>query len=358
MLEQIRSCLKQAIEEKAFPGAVVGISVNGERSFVSEGRFTYEPDSKKMWRDAIFDCASITKSIPTSALALHLIDHGMLSLSDRLISYVPEYKGCFRENIQIKHLLTHTLEFNFRLSDYKELSPSEIIETIFSVKLKSAPGENFFYANATSILLGLVIERICAKKLPEIAKEVFFNPLGMNETTFYPDSQNENIVPTERDPWRGREIRGEVHDESAWALRPVVIAGSAGLFSKAADLLAFSEMLLAGGTDGNRRFFSEKMVRLMQTNQLSGTKGKKTGLGWELDQEYMGRKRGSQTFGKTGFTGTVIVCDLPRQVSFVLLSNFTWPSRKKDRSQINRIRSQVSDLVFDLAEKRHTESQI
>ncbi len=347
MEEKIRELLRGAIKESVFPGAVAAVSIRGDRTVVAEGNFSYDPKSQQMSPDSIFDCASITKSVPTSSLALLLIDKGELSLTDKMIRYIPEYKGAFGESILIRHLLTHTLNFDFRLSDCKTLPADEILQTILTSDLKCPPGEQFFYANATSILLGMVIERVCKAALPQIANEYFFSPLGMSNTTFDTSVLDKSrTVPTEEDAWRGRVIQGEVHDESAWALRPLMTAGSAGLFSTASDLLEFSEMLLCGGVYRGKLFLTPTVVQKMYTDQLPHIHNVRTGLGWELDQGYMGAKRSRCTFGKTGFTGTVIVLDRPREVSFVLLSNYTWPVRKRDRSEINRIRAQLADIVF------------
>ena len=311
------------------------------------GRHTYAPCSPVMHDETIFDVASITKAIPTSSLALRLIDEGKLLLDDKLIAYVPEFRNSYRESVRIRHLLTQTLDFGFRLSSYKDKSPDDLLDAIFSADFKSKPGMTFFYSNATSILLGLVVERIYGKDLATLGEEIFFGPLNMTRTTFFPERfGREEIVPTEMDAWRGRMVQAEVHDESAYALRPKMNAGSAGLFSTVPDILSFIEMLLHGGTYGGTCYFSAKILDMMQTNQVD-IPGVKTGLGWELDQErYMGRHRSSRTIGKTGFTGCVCMCDFVKYRGMALLSNYTFPLRKMDMSMINSVRSDIADIVF------------
>ncbi|MDR2727554.1 MAG: beta-lactamase family protein, partial [Chitinispirillales bacterium] len=247
-LEKVEHCLQEAIKRQVFSGCAVGAVVNGEEFTVTAGRHTYDDNSPKVTAGSLFDCASVTKAVPVSTLALWLIDHKHLKLSDRLIDFVPVYNGSFRDEIRLGHLLTHTLDFDFRLSECKDLSPEKLLEAILNVKMKSRPGEKFCYANATSILLGMLIERVSGKPLYELAQEVFFGPLGMKDTTFFPSKTAlDNCVPTEIDPWRGRTIQGEVHDESAWVLRKIMTAGSAGLFSTVQDLMKFVRMLLEGG---------------------------------------------------------------------------------------------------------------
>ena len=354
MKNKLEKSLNNAIKVKIFPGCIVGVvRRNGERILALSGNFTYEKDSVPIREDSIFDVASITKSIPTSCLALELIDEGKLNLKDKLTDYVPEFNNPDREAVLVKHLLTHTLDFkskggHFRLSTLKDKSPNEILRIIFNADFNSKPGTKFVYVNATSILLGLVVERATGKRLDEFAQKIFFKPLKMVRTTYHPRRLNKNdIVPTEFDEWRGRLIQGEVHDESAYTLMKKQIVGSAGLFSTADDLLNFLEMLLNKGTLFGKRFFSQEMVKEMHTNQIQDIGGS-AGLGWELNQKrYMGKSSTADTFGKTGFTGCIVVCDIPKDVGVVMLSNYTFPKRKSGPSLINKVRSEIMDLVFE-----------
>jgi CubicO group peptidase (beta-lactamase class C family) len=344
----IKRRIERAMAEKAFPGCVIGIvRTNGERTVLPFGAFTYDPGATRMKEESLFDVASITKAIPTSCLALALIDKGELALDDRLIEYVPEFSIPNREKALIRHLLTQTLNFGFRLSEYKDRSPEGLLEVIYSTELSDPPGTTFYYSNATSILLGLAIERCTGKCLASLADDFYFGPLAMTRTTFFPESLlMEEIVPTEFDAWRGRLIRGEVHDESAFTLRKKMIAGSAGLFSTVPDILNFLEMLLRGGEMKGRRFFSSSIMEAIQTNQVT-LPGVCAGLGWELCQSrYMGNHRTPRTFGKTGFTGCVCMADLEKRVGFTLLSNYTFPKRKPDTASINAVRSDCADIIF------------
>jgi CubicO group peptidase (beta-lactamase class C family) len=140
-------------------------------------------------------------------------------------------------------------------------------------------------------------------------------------------------------------VVGEVHDESAWVLQKVMIPGSAGLFSTVPDLLIFLQMLLNQGVHGNQRYFSESIIKAMGTNQL-GIAGASAGLGWEYDQgRYMGRYS-SEVFGKTGFTGCVVMINIKRGRAFSLLSNFTYPHRKASVEPMQALRRDLADMVF------------
>lgn len=350
MKRKIRSKIEQAIEEKTFSACIVGIVRTDENKFVVPGgKFTFDDDAQLVQDNTIFDVASITKSIPTSSLALKLIDEGKLRIEDKLINFVPEFRNSDRENVLIKHLLTQTLDYDFRLSAHKDKTSEEILDVIFTTEFKSKPGTKFFYTNVTSILLGLAVERVFKESLDRLGEKYFFEPLKMARTTFNPlrKFKKEEIVPTEIQEWRGGLVQGEIHDESAYVLRQKMAVGSAGVFSTAPDLLNFLEMLLNNGSFAGQKYFSSEIIKQIQTNQLADI-GQYAGLGWELNQSrYMGKHCSKKTFGKTGFTGCVCVCDIEKGAGFVILSNYTYPTRKQNAALINKFRSDIADIVFE-----------
>jgi CubicO group peptidase (beta-lactamase class C family) len=348
MEEKIKNLALQAIKEQVFPGCAIGVvHKNSKRSILPLGNFTYDPASPKIQPDSIFDVASITKIIPTSALALKLINEGKLKLTDKLIDFVPEFRNSDRERVLIKHLLTQTLDYNFALSEFKDKSPTEILDLIFTTDFKSQPGKKFFYVNASSILLGLVVQRILKAPLDKLGEEYFFKSLKMTNTLFNPLTKiaKDKIVPTEIEDWRGGLIQGEVHDESTYVLQQKEIVGAAGLFSTAPDLLNFLEMILNEGSFNGQQYFSKEIVKQMHTNQIAEI-NEWTGLGWELNQpRFMGQDT-QETFGKTGFTGCLILGNIKKETGLVILSNAVYPKRKLDSLLINNFRRNIADIVF------------
>lgn len=345
--KQIQDRIARAIDAKVFPGCVVGVvHASGERWILPFGFFA-DKSSRPIEESSIFDVASITKSIPSASLALKLIEEGRISPEDQAARFLPELNNSYRNKIFIKHLLTQTLDYGIRLSAYKDRTPEEILEIIFKAELKSRPGSKFSYSNATSVLLGLVVERVYGQQLDFLSEKYFFQPLSMTRTTFHPKRFSlENIVPTEIDPWRGYLIQGEVHDESAFRLSQKYIPGSAGLFSTAPDLLNFLEMLLNEGVFQGQKIFEKATLQMMSRNWIEDI-GEKSGLGWELDQKrYMGRFSSSSTIGKTGFTGCSCLVDLDKKIGLVILSNYTYPRRKPDAVLINQVRSDIADIVL------------
>jgi CubicO group peptidase (beta-lactamase class C family) len=308
----------------------------------------YDTASPKVDEHTVYDIASVTKSIPVSSLILQLIEQGKLHLDQKVIDFIPELQNAYRQDITITHLLSYTVIFDLPqgLSVYGKQGADAVLQAIFKAPLQAPPGEKYYYTNTPALLLGLIVERCTRKALDVLAQEVFFGPLGMTRTTFFPeDLQEATIAPTEED-WRGL-VHGKVHDEAAWALRASnIIAGNAGLFSTAHDLAIFCQMLLEQGTFAGRQYFTPETVRQMHTNQIAHLQ-ESAGLGWELHQSrFMGDKASTQCFGKTGFTGTFVLIDPLKQSALVLLSNRIHPKRPPDREAINAVRRAVANLIF------------
>lgn len=348
--ESIFERARKAIEDKVFPGGVVGIIRNsGERTILPFGLFTYNGDASLVEEDTIYDVASITKSIPTSSLLLALVDKKIIALNDPVSKYVPEFGNYENKcSVLVRHLLTHTLDLVVpSMTSLKTKTADEILKIVVEAPLRYPPGTTFLYTNSTTCVAGLLIRNVSEQDIDDLADQEFFNPLGMNHSTFHPDKfPKDIIVPTEFDEWRSRLIQGEVHDESTSVLNDKFILGISGLFSTAPDILNFLEMLLNRGAFKGKKYFSEEIVNQMGANQIPELHDF-TGLGWELNQpKFMGKYCTPHTFGKTGFTGTLCICDVEKGVAYVILSNRTFPRRPTDSTAINLFRADMGDIIL------------
>ncbi|MCL1957255.1 MAG: beta-lactamase family protein [Fibromonadales bacterium] len=317
-----------------FKSCCIATSRNGEREFL-----TIECE-----QSSIFDCASITKSMPTGYLALKAIEKGILSLDTPVADVLPDFAAYHDRDAKVFHLLTHSLDYRFPMSSLKNLPPQEIWQRICAHKFEIAPGELFCYGNANSILLGKVLEAVYNTPLDKLAKEKVFEPLKMQSTGWHPLewASASCIIPTEICPWRGRELRGETHDESAWKLEQEFGAlGSAGVFSTAPDILTFLEHILKDD------FLTQKLMR----NAFEGNtllQQECTALGFELNNpKFMGNSP-SPVFGKTGFTGTSFICQPEKKFCLVILCNYTYPVRKPNADRINEFRRGVAELCYKI----------
>ncbi len=328
-MKKIIEAAEQAVAAHVFPGCVIGVK-HGTQTFLKAfGRQTYEVNAPAVTEDCVYDVASITKSVALATLTHQLLSDRRLSLETKLIEFVPEYQGGFREDITLWHLLTYTIG-GMSLAEFKDKSAEEITNLVLTFQPAHPPGAHFRYSNVPAFLLGLLVERILGP-LDRAADERIFKPLEMMATTFFPTQ----AVPTEIDD-RGL-VCNVVHDESAYVFRRAgKTVGHAGLFSSVPDLMTFLEAFHAGRMDAARA----------ERNQIPHL-GLFTGLGWELNQgHFMGVHRSSKSFGKTGFTGCSVVCDTKREISVVILSNRTFPRRPADSSAIAAFRNTVCDIVF------------
>ena len=319
-------------------------------------------------RDTVFDIASLTKVCPTSTLALRYILEGKLAVNTRVVDYIPELHTNYRDDICIFHLLTHSLDYRVPMKTLRTLPAKEILNALFTYQFEKAPGADFNYGNPASVLLGIILNRLTGKSLQDLGREQFFEPLGMTRSGWDPLTRDFNriaktqIMPTEICAFRGREIQGEIHDESAWVLRELFPVGSAGMFSCIPDLLNFVQMVLNDGTLNNVRVMPEGVLDLVSHNAFerpdcrqfipkgtTETADACTALGWELNaSKFMGTRVSPRAFGKTGFTGASIVADPIAGAAVVLLSNFTYPHREPNAVRIHAFRSRISDAFFGM----------
>jgi CubicO group peptidase (beta-lactamase class C family) len=180
-IQSLKDICTRAIAKKIFPGCAIGIVLQGEKNFFSFGNLTYAQKAPLVTEKTVYDIASITKVIPTSLLALKLLEEGKITLETKVRNILPEINNYYQDKITLHHLLTQTLDFNLKLSTLKNLSPQELLSKIFHARLRFPPGESYAYNNTTSILLGLVIERVTQKNLELLAYEMLFQPLEMKK---------------------------------------------------------------------------------------------------------------------------------------------------------------------------------
>ena len=355
MEQAIALRVKQALDEMIFPGCVVGVVTRQGARFVRAfGKQSYSTDGRSMQSDAVFDVASVTKAIPLATVTLALVERGIIGLDNPVVSFLQSFDTSpQKRRVTLRHLLTNTVDLSLpALSSMKYSVPSVIVRNVCAAPLVASPGSVYRYTNATAVLLSLCLMNVTQRSLGSLARTLFFNPLCMWSSTFdvqKPKIAQKRIVPTEVDPWRKREICGEVHDESTYLLQQCYGKngiGSAGLFSTVPDLLTFVQMLLNGGRLGGHTYFSETMVTAMHTNHFPQAIGS-GGLGFALyPQDYMGKKGTASMFGKTGFTGCMVVLDRSKERGLVVLSNYHYPHRKTDLGQNRQFRADICDIVF------------
>jgi len=342
--------LDRAIADRAFPGASAAVVADGKLvALRGMGRFTYDAGSPEVAAETIFDLASVSKAVGTTAMAMLLYERGHLDLDVPVAGIIPRFaKGdARRQSVTVRMLLAHSSGLPAYVRLYRDAPTREqLLQAALAVPLEADPDTRAAYSDIGFIILGAALERIADESLQSFCEREVFGPLGMHHTAYCPPAPlRAGIPPTQDDrEFRGRVIQGEVQDENASVLAGV--AGHAGVFSNAADLAAFAHCMLQGG----RPILRPDTVELFTRRHGASSRA----LGWDTPStpSQSGKYFSPGSFGHLGYTGTSLWIDPERRLAIVLLTNRTWPDTK---SQIIRqVRPQFHDAVVEALEAQHT----
>jgi len=325
----------------AFPGAAGAAGTSAGIAWIGAGGRLDRAGGPPASPSTLYDLASLTKVVATTTVVVRLLEAGKIGLDDPVRRHLPGFGGGGREKVTIEHLLTHSSGLPAWRPLFREArTREEALALVLATPLSDAPGTVERYSDLGAILLGECAMRAGGMPLAALAWSLVFEPLAMRDTGFRPPaSEMARIAPTEDDrDFRGRLIRGEVHDENGWILGGV--AGHAGLFSTAEDVARFAlEWLRAVRDAGRPGLLGAKAARLFATRR-NLVEGSSRALGWDTRSDgddrsgpagtksSSGRRFSPGSFGHTGFTGTSIWIDPVRDRFAVLLSNHVHPTRK------------------------------
>ena len=329
--------VREAVRTGSIPAAALGLTTpDGDRAVRWAGQAMVTPSKAALRRETLFDLASLTKVMVTTPGILRLVEDGLADLDDALSRHLPELCADDPEaparKVTIRDTLTHhaglpALEKIHLWSDDPDALKARVVRTAWRLGKPA-------YSDIGFILLGLLIERLRGGSLAE-------QPLGADPSsalTFRPDPAN--CAATEDCPWRGRVLRGEVHDENAFALDGA--AGHAGLFGAIDGVLDFARDLMAGAVLSRAALHE---MRRPQTRTRT--------LGWQIrhvrsdmdEPSWVGGGLCSPTtLGHTGFTGTGLWIDFDRGLAWSLLTNRVHPSRHTETG-IMALRRRVGNIV-------------
>jgi CubicO group peptidase (beta-lactamase class C family) len=356
-LEAADALVEAGVASRAFPGAVLAVGRGGALAHLRAfGRLSYDRGAAEVETDTVYDLASLTKVVVTTTLSMVFVDEGRLDLDVRVHTFFPAFSGAAKERVTVRQLLTHSAGIEWWAPLYREIQgKAAYLERIVAMDLAYEPGTKSVYSDLGIILLGDILERLGGSPFERLARERVLLPLAMKDAQYRPPARLlPRIAPTENDPWRGRVVRGEVHDENAFALGGV--APHAGLFATALDLSHLATMLLDGGSFGGRRIVSRATVELF--TERAGVPGSSRALGWDTPTDESGQRSSTpgqpgyssagslsspRSFGHAGFTGTSMWMDPERGLYVILLTNRVHPTRENDA--IRGVRAQVADAA-------------
>ncbi len=337
--------LRKAIAERAFPGCTFGLLSSGEVLLADAlGRFTYEDDAPEVAPETLFDVASLTKVVSTTAAAMLLYQRGLLDLEIPLGELLPGFvvgrdATQHARRVTLRHLLAHSSGLPGYVPMFPTATtPFALLRDCLKLPIEAEPGTRAEYSDPGFILLGKALEVILGEPLAVWAGREVFQPLGMLASRYCPPPHLRSAIPpTEEDElFRQRRIQGEVQDEHAYLLKGA--GGHAGLFSNVPDLLRFSDAILSPGG-----LFDAQTVELFATRQAP--EGGSRALGWDTPsgESSSGHFFSSNSVGHLGYSGCSLWIDREALVAVVLLTNRTWPDRESQL--IRSVRPAFHDAI-------------
>ena len=302
--------LQHAIDDGVFTHAVYALAVDGRVvSTTAFGQATI---------DTIFDLASLTKPMSTATLLLQCVERGELHLGQKVDVFFEELHGPLTHlsEVDLFDLATHTAglppipEWPHSV---ESASRDDLIRSVLRTERGQLPGVGYAYSDTGYIILGEIISMATSTPLSELFQSRIAQPLSLSTLGFVPPSHwHDCLAPTST-----TAAIGLVHDPRARDMGGV--AGHAGLFGTASDVLTYLETIRKGGAP----LLSRAAAARMSTNQLDSTVGAHS-IGWFCaGNDYLpkGDLFSNRAFGHSGFTGAVALIDPEYNVSLVLLTN-------------------------------------
>lgn len=371
-LRRVDTALDKAIAKNEIPGAVVLARMPREGELLEHlsvrGLAATRPERLPMTRETIFDLASLTKCLATATATMLLAHEGRIDLDDPVAKHLPHFGERDKDSVTIRHLLTHSsglrpwrpfhellIERQNKTGEQLLATPEAremVIDRICRSKLVHEPGAAAVYGDLDFVVLGALVEAVADQTLDAFCNDRIFEPLGMQHTRFLhntaagsplPEAERRAFAATENCPWRDRIVWGEVHDPNASAMGGV--AGHAGLFAPADDVMRFAQALLDawhGRSDALPRETLREFARRQQIPEESDW-----ALGWDTPTagaSSSGSHFSERSIGHLGFTGTSLWIDLEREAVVVMLTNRVHLVAKKSRFGL---RPMVHDLVLE-----------
>jgi len=346
-LKPISKIVNQEIRRGKIPGAVILIGNHNKILYHQAfGWRSVKPVKTRMTKETIFDLASLTKVIATTTAIMKLYEDGKIKIDDKVSAYIPEFSKNGKDNITIRHLLTHysglkpDLPLNIEWNGY-----DTAIKMITDESASDMPGSKYIYSDINFVILGEIIKKVSGKPFHIYCRENIFEPLSMNKTFFESDNiDKKNIAPTLVIKGKSNKILcGEVHDPTARRMGGV--AGHAGLFSTSEDLSKFAMMLLSEGFYNKKRFLKKSTIDIMTSPQSPEGKIPFRGLGWALDAPLASNRKNLPpigSYGHKGYTGTFLWIDPYSDLFVIILTNRVHPDGKGDAEPL---RKKIIELI-------------
>lgn len=381
-LGEIDTYIQKCISEGVFPGCQVAFAYKGKVIYnKSFGKLTYE-GNEEVQNDDIYDLASVTKIVSSTSALMYLQSKGKFTLDKKLVDYLPELvENSVVKNIVLRSMMAHQAGFKAFIPFYKrtmllrELKASvynkeqtdfyskqvaanlwidgNYRDTMMAELLRTplgTPGK-YLYSDLGYYFVQRIVEKEANTTLDKFVLQHIYEELGLNRTgynplSYYPLSK---IAPTENDTlFRKQLVHGFVHDPGA-AMQGGV-AGHAGVFSNATDLLAVLQMFMNKGSYAGKELIKKEVVEEYTRAQFSGNR-----RGAGFDRPAVGNPKSpacdlvsAQSYGHSGFTGTYVWVDPKNELIFVFLSNRVYPDAENWKITQQGVRPKIHRMFYEL----------
>ncbi len=325
-LQRAVAVAEDAVHNGSYPSAVLAVA-NANTTILTHT--VAHPERAPVREDGIFLLASITKPIIATAI-MRLVEQGRLLLSDPIVEYIPEFAPFGKQAVTAWHILTHTSgleEAHWWPELYQQRAPAEaFLRAVCQSPLHFEPGTRFEYCSLSFVILGELITRLSGLPYPEYLRQQIFAPLGMHDTSFAPAGEQQT---------RAIDVYGMGEEAAEPSARRYldhyisIAAPGGGLWSSAADLVAFGQAFLHNGAAGDYHMLSPASIALMtrlHTGGLVETVDNKPApasyrLGWGKPRSDGSTQASPSAFGHGGATGTLLFIDPEWDLVFVFLTN-------------------------------------
>jgi serine-type D-Ala-D-Ala carboxypeptidase len=353
--------------QKVAPAAVVAACLRTAGGWVIEvgaaGRLGADPGEPAATPSTVFDLASLTKPVTALVAARLVREHGF-SLAASLGELLAEARDTPSAGATVEMLLSHRAGLEGHRPLYEPLERGAPVDRRAALieaasarrpEAQGAPPPGGFaplYSDLGYLLAGEAISRFAGTDLDQTMDDLVVRPLGLEIGSARILRQRDasfsaRVAPTEVIGWRHGTIRGQVHDENAWALSGDGASGHAGLFGTAGGVIDLGRAVLDCAAGRRPDFLTADEIAPLLGPRPLGTL--RAGFDGKSDHgSCAGAKFGPKSFGHLGFTGTSIWMDPDRQLVGVLLTNRVHPSRQSDA--IRGARPVAYDAMADWAD--------
>lgn len=382
-LSEIDAIVEAAIAKGAFPGCQIVVGYKGSIIYQKSFGQRSNTDTTSVKNTDLYDIASVSKIAGTTTAMMYLQSQGLFDVERQLKDYLDDVKNPKFQQMKIKEMMTHQAGLPAWIPFYKKtLINSELNSDIYSLtKSEDYPiqvaeniwihkdyvdsiyqqieradlgAKTYLYSDLGYYFMKKIVEKQSGQRLDQLMQEKIYGPMGLTRIGYNPLEKFDRveILPTENDKmFRKQIVQGFVHDPGAAMLGGV--GGHAGLFSNATDLAKLMQMILNKGTYGGVEYLKPEVVEQYTKAQFSGNR---RGIGFDRPKASGGgtchELASQQSYGHSGFTGTLVWNDPTYELNYVFLSNRVNPDAENWKIRDLNVRTEIQRVIYEAINRK------